>query len=127
MWDDGWIGFLIIVGLVTAWFAFPGWVNNLWYAAEYRVGPSQVHVSARPKDCDWGHAPLGEKGCQYKSTVAAYNAAGEVVGGDLAPTYGHDTSTGKPIISYDDGKTWAWFEGDPKVKAVEVGWVRSTD
>jgi hypothetical protein len=129
--NDGWLGYLII-GLVIAWIAAPGsWTNALWYAAEYRVGTSQVHVSTRPTDCDWGRAPLGDKGCYYNATVAAYNAVGDVVGGDNAPRYGRDTKTGKPIVSYDHGKTWAWFDGptvpDLTVKTVDVEWVKLTD
>jgi hypothetical protein len=62
--------------------------------------------------------------------VKAYNAAGVLVGGEDAPKYGHDTKTGRPIISYDDGKTWDWYSEanvpDPKVASVKVFWLKVT-
>lgn len=77
------------------------------------------------------HAPLGNKECHYEAAVTAYNAAGDLVGGDDAPKYSHDTKTGKPIISWDDGKTWVWFARadipDQKVKSVIVTWSKVTD
>ena len=127
-----WLGYLIILGLVVVLFwSGSGWIGALRYSMEYRVGISQVHMNPRPTDCDWGHSPFGDKGCSYKATVTAYNSAGDVVGGDEAPTYGHDTSTGKPIVSYDSGKTWVWLSApdtpDPKIKSVQVQWVKVTD
>jgi hypothetical protein len=42
---------------------------------------------------------------------------------------GSDTNTGKPIVSYDDGKTWQWFAGDkvpdPEPDKVFVGWSKA--
>ncbi len=96
---SGLIGFLIIAG-IAGWLYFVGF-NATWYAVEYKVSTSKVHIDTEPKDCDFMHAPLGNKECLYEAAVAAYNAAGEVVGGDDAPKYAHST-TGKPIISWDN-------------------------
>lgn len=101
---DSWIGFLVVAG-IGAYVYWAGGIKTVWYAATYGVPTDTIHVAAQPSDCDFMHAPLGQKGCRYESTVTAYNAAGEVVGGDDAPKYGHDTKTGKPIISWDNGKT----------------------
>jgi hypothetical protein len=39
------------------------------YSMIYQVKASQVHVESRPSDCNWDHAPLGDKGCHYKKQV----------------------------------------------------------
>jgi hypothetical protein len=68
-------------------------------------------------------APLGDKGCSYKAHVRVFNAEGDLVAGEDAPMFGSDTKTGKPIISYDGGKTWDWYSGtvpNPKPKSVRV-------
>jgi hypothetical protein len=126
---SGLIGFLVIAG-IAGWLYFVGF-NATWYAVEYKVSPEKIHIDAKPKDCDFMHAPLGNKECHYEAAVTAYNAAGQVVGGDGTPKYGHDTKTGKPIVSYDDGQTWVWFTGDdipnPIVKSVVVTWSKVTD
>jgi hypothetical protein len=124
---------LIVLALIV-WFILPDrWTDPLWYSVKYSVNTDQVHWNARPTECDWGHAPLGDKGCQFKKTVNAFNAVGEVVGGDDAPKYGNDTKTGKPIISYDKGKTWAWLPVDApaapdlRIKRIEIDWAKVTD
>jgi hypothetical protein len=129
--NDGWLGFLFILGLL-AWFLVPeSWTNGVWYGVRYGVNYDQVHTSDKPSDCDWSRSPLGNKGCRFKRIVKAYNKAGEVVGGDDAPRYSLDDNMGKPIVSYDQGKTWAWwpapFTPDPKIKTVEVRWIKVTD
>jgi hypothetical protein len=77
------------------------------------------------------YAPLGEKDCHYNKVVQGLNAQGLVVTGDNAPRYGHDTQTGQPIVSYDEGKTWDWLgEGlqvDLHVTKVEISWTKVTD
>lgn len=103
--DGGWVGGLIVLA-VLAWVFMPdSWTNAIWYGVKYKISVDQVYTSNKPSDCDWGRAPLGKKGCYYKAVVGAFNAAGDLVGGDNAPKYSIST-TGKPIISYDDGKTW---------------------
>src|SRR5258708_38454293 len=77
------------------------------------VLPSALVADAhtKPNDCDFIHAPLGDKGCSYKAHVKVYNADGVLVAGENAPKYGSDTKTAKPIISYDGGKNWDWYIG----------------
>ena len=113
---------------VIVWTLLPdSWTDKTKYSMEYSISSDQVQRSDRPTDCDWDHAPLGGKGCHYKKTVSAYNSKGELVAGDDAPIYGNDGSTGRPIVSYDNRKTWQWLrEGqslpDLGVKEVEIVW-----
>lgn len=86
---EGFFGYLVIAG-IAGWLYFVGF-DATWYAVEYQVSPDKIHVDAKPKDCDFMHAPLGEKGCHYEAAAAAYNTAGEVVGGEtLQSTSQHD-------------------------------------
>jgi hypothetical protein len=124
-------GWLVLagIGIIVGWLYFIGF-NATWYALEYKVYPSKVQVHAKPKDCNFVHALLGSKECHYEAVVIAYNAAGELVGGD-APRYGHDTKTGKPIVSHDKGKTWVLYYGtdipDQKINSVVVTWYKVRD
>jgi hypothetical protein len=122
----GWF-VIAAIGFGVYWFGF----NNLWYAARYLLPPDKVIVENKPTDCDFLRAPLGTKGCHFEAVVTAYNAAGVVVGGTTVPKYGSDIETGKPIVSYDDGKNWDWSLGtdvsDPKVAKVTVAWSKVAD
>jgi hypothetical protein len=123
----GAIFWLLVVLGVFAWILMPhSWTNAVWYGVKYKIPVDQVYTSNKPSDCDWTYAPLGNKGCYYKAVVSAFNAAGDLVGGDDAPKYGKDSKTGKPIISYDDGKTWGWSYADANlhVKTVRVEWIK---
>jgi hypothetical protein len=117
---------LIPVGLYLA-VSHGSWSNSLWYSVQYQVGFGDVQTDAKPDDCDFLRAPLGSKGCSYKAHVKVLNADGVQVAGEGAPMYGSDTKTAKPIISYDGGKNWNWYEGavpSPKPKYVGVFWVK---
>jgi hypothetical protein len=106
-------------------------LEPIWLAKVYKVSTDQVHVDAKPKDCDFMHAPLGDKGCHYKAVTKALDGDGWLVGGDGAPMYRTDDNSGKPIVSDDDGKTWKLIDPelvpDPKVKSVVVSWIKVTD
>jgi hypothetical protein len=120
---------LLVLGVLALYFFVPaGWTNGAWYGVKYSVGPDKVDTDPKPKDCDFIHAPLGDKGCNYRALVRAYNAAGVLVGGEDAPKYSLDTKTSRPIISYDDGKTWDWYPeaGLPNrtVVSVKVFWLK---
>lgn len=115
------------IALGVYWVGF----DVAWYSLRYMVSPSKVQVDAKPRDCFFMTAPLGDKGCHYKAAVSAVNTQGILVGGDNAPKYGHDTKTGKPIISYDQGKTWNWMitpdVPDQKIDKVVVTWDKVTE
>jgi hypothetical protein len=127
MSDDssGCLVLLFIAGIIFLASSNESWVNSVWYAIEYNVRFNDVQTDARPRDCDFLTAPLGDKNCSYKAHVQVFTADGVLVAGDNAPTYASDAKTGKPIISYDGGKTWDWSTGpNLKPKFVRVFWVR---
>jgi hypothetical protein len=94
----------------------------------YGVEFSDVQTETKPSDCDFLQAPLGLKECSYKAHVQVYNADGLYVGSEKAPLYRSDTTTGKSIVSFDNGKTWEWWDGTTlpnlKPKSVKVHWVK---
>jgi hypothetical protein len=94
----GWVFGLVIWGGLIVWvFVLSDSSKNaIWYGATYRVSTDKVHTFGnKPHDCDWVRAPIGDKGCHYEADVRAYDAAGEIVGGnDVPPRYGKD---GKPV------------------------------
>jgi len=59
---------LIFLGLIAAfvWWLAP---DKYAYAFEYQTNSDNVIVENKPKNCDWGHAPIGDKGCHYKKVV----------------------------------------------------------
>jgi hypothetical protein len=65
------IGCLILLILAAVVGGFVWWVapDKYAYAFEYDVSSDYVFVEKRPKDCDWEHAPIGDKGCHYKKVV----------------------------------------------------------
>ncbi len=103
----------------------------LYYSWKYKISSDHVHISKKPIDCDYYFAPVGYKGCQYKSVAKAYDKQGWLIAGDGAAIYSHDTKTGKPIVSDDNGKTWELIDPDdvpdPKVNSVVVSWVKVPD
>ena len=122
---------LIIFALIVYVILPASWTDPFLYSTEYSIDSDQVHRNTRPTDCDFIHAPLGDKGCHYKKMVTAYNAAGNAVAGDGAPRYSTNT-IGNPIVSYDDGKKWQLPPVDTpvpdlKVKTVQIDWTRVTD
>jgi hypothetical protein len=131
--DDVGCAWLMPLG-VFVWAIWPGsgdhWNDNLWWSVKYGVPYGQVRMNSKPADCNFLQAPLGIKGCSFAPRVTAYNAAGVVVGGDNSPKYGHDTKTGRPIVSLDNGRTWERYDypmPDLTTKTVEVRWTKVMD
>ena len=133
--NNDWIGAISILFLIGIgcgfFFLLPNkWTDPIWYSLQYQADWNQVETESKPTECDWGRSPIGGKGCHFKKTVYALNAAGERVGGDDAPQYGQST-TGKPIVSWDNGKTWDWYSEsaapDMRVARVLITWIKVTD
>ena len=126
------LGGLIILGVLglIVWSILPdSWTDKIKCSMEYSVDLAQVRRNIKPTDCDFMHAPLGDKSCHYKKTVSAYNAAGDAVAGDDAPKYAKNTY-GNTIVSYDEGKTWTVLDTpapDLRIKSVEIGWTKVAD
>jgi len=60
---------LFLVAIIPAfvWLVAP---DKYSYGFTYSVDSHNVFVDKKPTNCDWGHSPLGEKGCHYKKIVA---------------------------------------------------------
>jgi hypothetical protein len=127
--SDG--GFAIIIGLLIVagmWFFIfnSSSSNSLWYSFKYNVSLKDVRTDTKPDDCDFLRAPMGLKGCSYRARVQAFNADEMMVAGEGAPAWSAERETGKPIISWDSGKTWYLYTGtdDLKPRSVRVSWVK---
>jgi hypothetical protein len=44
------------------------WTNRVWYSLYYNARWGDVDINKRPLDCDFLHAPIGNKGCSYKKS-----------------------------------------------------------
>jgi hypothetical protein len=111
----GWLIWPFVIYCVIA-LAGNAWHSKWRYAIQYQVSTDKVTKDKEPHDCDFFAAPMGAKYCDYKPSVLVVRWA--------------TSTTGMPIISYDDGKTWSVFTPDagvtvPKqstVKEVDISW-----
>ena len=113
-----------VVFAMAVWFGPVGiswldWMNVIWYSVKYEVSIDQVHMGTKPTDCDWGHAPLGDKGCHFQATVIAYNTAGYIVPA-IAWKKELDTTGLIPLTGSNPAD-------DLKIKSVEVRWTKVMD
>jgi hypothetical protein len=117
----GCLAVLAIIGAGIWWILPDSWTDPIKYSLIYdKVDSSNVLYTEKPKDCDFMHAPLGDKGCHYKKAVNGFNAAGYRIVGEDTPRYSNDKHTDKAIVSYDDGKTWDFLPDGKKVDNVVV-------
>lgn len=89
------IAFVIVALILSGFYSFGYLLPADWkvrYVAMYQVSASNVAIEEKPKLCDWGRAPIGDKGCHYEAVVHL--------------TRWNTSTAGKPIVSYDNGKTW---------------------
>ena len=99
---------LLVTGLLggivwVGWWLLPD-DSTTKYTFQYDVAKNHVTIDPKPHNCDWDSAPLGSKHCHYEKLVMVLNSENQVVGG-TGVAIGTST-TGKPIISFDGGKTW---------------------
>lgn len=86
--------------------------SRLRYQLQYDAERETVTVHRRPVDCDFWGAPIGRKSCNYEKNVSTVRFALDVGGS-------------RPVISFDDGKSWHWNDGGPiRGAGVEVTWLR---
>lgn len=82
------IGCLAVLAFVAGfiWWLLPdSWTDPIKYSTMYSVNTEKVNLTPKPKDCEFMHAPIGNKECHYKKVVWVYNKEGEIVDGDFAP------------------------------------------
>ena len=111
---------VFIAMLVWSWLD-SAWHSRLRYSAQYDVPAAKITVEDKPHDCNFFAAPLGSKYCHHERAVQA--------------VYWATSTTGTPIVSYDDGKTWSTFTPDagvnvPQYKTLEsvyIGWEKKPD
>jgi hypothetical protein len=60
---------LVILGIL-AWVVWNITPDSTKYRIIYQLDSEHVDVENKPADCDWGRAPLGDKGCHYQKQVA---------------------------------------------------------
>jgi len=66
---------VIVIVLLDGW---PGskldrWTDKEWYSFRHDADFKNITVEKRPLDCDFSHAPLGSKGCEYKKHTNIFN------------------------------------------------------
>jgi hypothetical protein len=114
--------FEIAAFLVLGYFLL-SWIAGLWYSkvllsARYNVNTDNIVIDEEPHDCDFLHAPIGVKSCDYTRKISTVQYA--------------TSKTGEPIKSVDEGKTWETFTPDPgqtvlqspKVEYLYVTWTK---
>ena len=100
-----------LISLFVMWWLVgePIWHSKVRYSAQYGVSYSSVTKLKKPHNCDFLTAPIGNKNCHYEPEVAAVRTA--------------ISTEGKPILSYDEGKTWVLDDGVNRTRAsVFVSW-----
>lgn len=113
-----WLWLLIIVVFVVPKVSDSVLYGTWRYALQYRVPPSRVIKSRQPHDCDWLHAPLGDKNCHYDPAVTY---APEVAASPPKPA---DRTAQRPsgelVVSHDDGVTFPKRLKDIHVRCFDV-------
>jgi hypothetical protein len=66
----GWIWGSVFVA-IAAWFY---WFGPSVYSIKYAVSADKIYLDPKPPDCDFWHAPVGNKGCHHQSVVIARDA-----------------------------------------------------
>jgi hypothetical protein len=64
---QGWIWGSVFIAIATCFY----WVGPSVYSIKYAVSADKIYVDPKPPDCDFWHAPLGNKGCHYQRVVMA--------------------------------------------------------
>lgn len=99
---------LVILAIVCLMIWSPGGLYKAVLSYKYSVKPGNIRIDAKPHDCDFMLAPMGDKGCHYDPVVEVYSI-GVLVGGTNVPKYYQDRFRGIPVTS------------------ITVSWVKVTD
>lgn len=109
----------IVYGLMSL--VGEAWHSKWRYSLTDGVSSDSVQIQEHPHDCAFLAPPIGYKYCHYERKISTIEWATSTVG--------------NPIVSYDDGKTWATFAPDPsttvpktpQVQQVFVEWEKKDD
>jgi hypothetical protein len=110
-----------VLGIWLIWLPGELWHSKWRYALSYGVTSDKVQINSHPHDCAFLAPPLGDKYCHYERVVSTLRWA--------------TSTTGHPIVSYDEGKTWNEFSPDanttvPQFNTVEqvyINWEKKED
>jgi hypothetical protein len=129
-----------LVGLVLIWLAVVIWVPDLWnsklrISLWYSVGYEQVTIQKEPTDCNFFHAPMGNKDCHYDRQVSTVRVGtnqwgGQSISYDEGKTWTQTAKSqnGDPIVSNDGGKSWSTEFVPPLTKPeVVLSWEKKDD
>src|SRR5258708_2753054 len=106
----GCLAVLAIIGAGIWWILPDSWTDPIKYSWIYdKVTSSSVLYTEKPKDCDFMHAPLGDKGCHYKKVVNGFNSAGYLIVCYNSPCSSNNKQTDNVVVK------------------VEVDWLKVTD
>ena len=132
--DLSWVGVVII-----GWLAFAGitdlWNSKIRYSWWYSVPYDQVTVQKNPTDCNFFHAPMGSKDCDYDREVSTVRVGtnqwgGQSISYDEGKTWTQTAKNqnGDPIVSNDGGKSWSTEYVPPTTQPqVNVSWEKKDD
>jgi hypothetical protein len=110
---SGWLQSIGAVVVVVWLLSLAGdlWHSKWRYAVQYGVDAADVIVQKKLHDCEFLSAPVGDKQCHYDVSVSTIQWS--------------TSSSGAPIQSYDEGKTWESFSPDPAKKVPRTPTVQS--
>ncbi len=69
---DGLFALAVLLGIpsLIIWVLAPDtWKYPIAYSLIDNVDRKHVYFTKEPEDCNWGHAPMGDKGCHYRKQV----------------------------------------------------------
>src|ERR1700733_11874949 len=65
---------LVFIYFLESWSgsALDRWTDKEWYSFSTEATDANITIEKRPTDCDFLHAPLGDKGCEYKKRTDVF-------------------------------------------------------
>jgi hypothetical protein len=66
-----------VILVILVFGSWPGskldrFTDRVWYSVIEDTDWNNVHIERRSSDCDFLHAPLGSKGCEYKKATMIF-------------------------------------------------------
>ena len=118
------VALLFFCGLLwfgTEFTSYSG-LNEYGYAQKYHVTIDLVHAAPKPKDCDWGQMPIGNKACHYERKVRIKVTQHTVMGQDLDEDMSEEEYT---KATTDRGRYDEPLP--PRLTQIQISWVKVPD